>query len=652
MFMMTRPVGEMSSNKIEDVALVQAALKQIRGRNGRPLWPGPIDGKTGTRDIDSLSAAIAGFESKANLRLTGTLANSGNAFNALGRGLPTNYKDMHGVPGTNIVAGHVARKRPKPDGGVSELALPEALAADLLALVRRLEKALNYLPTVRADGADANGHDKVTVDLGLRFLDPQGRIPGKTAPVPQVIQRLVDTAVGGSQRFKLSQMQGAQLTLVSTDTQSFPAARLAGGSNAWPVFTGSVGKGGGNAIHDVAALQAALANITTPGASDPFWEGKVDGRASNDLNAALSAFQAAAGLDATGTVKPGDASVKALSALLPSELKGLRGVRGMPLAYIDRQVGPAAVPLAQVPEDLRVPLTRLAATVEQRFGLALTLRAMPREVFNDIKIEMSLGHGAFLDASGNALPALETPTPTRDALVDILAEYPPLALDRDAPPGRLVLRLPRAAVGDIEHVNNDVFALYDTASFLVGRPLGFPAGEYIGGHLFIVAGARYIGDPEASVYSYARTGTVLRRLESTLYMLKGTRIEIPQKLLGRVDDEFKDDWSETTHRDDVAFWESLAEAGNANKKWPLPAEVSPIYAEATEVRWLAENLVMDQAYALLVVSDLVANSNSAAQAIANQANTRGEVPLPESPGIVGYLGAGNWDLINFGDQYP
>ena len=94
--------------------MVQAALKQIRGSNGRPLWPGPIDGKNGTRDIDSLSAAIAGFESKANLRITGTMPNSGNAFNALGRALPTSYKDMHGIPGTNIVAGHVAAKDPTP----------------------------------------------------------------------------------------------------------------------------------------------------------------------------------------------------------------------------------------------------------------------------------------------------------------------------------------------------------------------------------------------------------------------------------------------------------------------------------------------------------------------------------------------------------
>ncbi len=179
----------------------------------------------------------------------------------------------------------------------------------------------------------------VTVELGLRFLDPQGRIPGKTAPVPGVIKTLVDTAVGGSQRFKLSQMQGAQLTLVSTDTLSFPAARLASGSTSWPIFTGSVGKGGANAVHDIAVLQAALANIDMPGTSQPFWEGGVDGRASSALNEALATFQIAAGLDPTGTLDPGDASVKALSGLLPSEFKGLRGVRGLEIASVDRASG-------------------------------------------------------------------------------------------------------------------------------------------------------------------------------------------------------------------------------------------------------------------------------------------------------------------------
>ena len=438
MFMMTRPVGKMSSNKIEDVALVQAALKQIRGSNGRPLWPGAIDGKNTQRDIDSLAAAIAGFESKANLRITGTLPNSGNAFNALGRALPTNYKDMHGIPGTNIIAGHVGRKRPKPDGGVGALALPESLAADLLALVGRLEKALNYLPTVRADGADANGHDKVIVDLGLRFLDPQGRIPGKTAPVPGVIKTLVETALGGAQRFKLSQMQVAALTLVSTDTLSFPASQLGGGSTSWPTFSGSVGKGGANAIHDVAVLQAALANIRPPGTTH-YWGGSIDGRTSDLLFDLLTDFQRAAGLDATGTVKPGDASVRAMSALLPAELEGLAGLRDIAAVTVKAAREWAPVRLQDLPPTLAEALEPIVNKVKTSHGVSLIVNEAPLQVAGRLHFRVAFGANRFLDESGKPMAPPDAPASVRQALGLLLGEDRRLGLDPTVPTSELVM---------------------------------------------------------------------------------------------------------------------------------------------------------------------------------------------------------------------
>ncbi len=467
MFRMTRPVGKMSSNKIDDVALVQAALKQIKGSNGRPLWAGPIDGKTGTRDIDSLSAAIAGFESKANLRMTGAMPNSGNAFDALGRALPTTYKDMHGIPGTNIVAGHVARKRPKPDGGVGDLALPETLAADLLALMGRLEKALNYLPTVRADGVDANGHDKVTVDLGLRFLDPQGRIPGKTAPVPGVIKTLVETAVGGSRRFKLSPMQGAQLMLVSTGAAAFPASQLSGGSSNWPVFTGSVGKSGGNAIHDVATLQEALANITTPGASDPFWGGSVDGRPSNDLKEALLAFQAAAGLGATGMVKSGDATVRALSALLPAEFKDLKGVVDMAAVTVAAARDWIEIQTKLLPPALAAALAPINEALERYHGVTLLVREMPRQLAGRLHLRVSFGGERFLDEQGKLMRPQDVPLVVRKALSLVLSDEPQLGLYPTTPTTELVLTFV-ADAGEARSPRNILLCRQQDAQ--VGRP--------------------------------------------------------------------------------------------------------------------------------------------------------------------------------------
>ena len=652
MFMMTRPVGKMSSNKIEDVALVQAALKQIRGSNGRPLWPGAIDGKNTQRDIDSLAAAIAGFESKANLRITGTLPNSGNAFNALGRTLPTNYKDMHGIPGTNIVAGHVARKRPKPDGGASALALPEALAADLLTLMGRLEKALNYLPTVRAGGADANGHDKVTVDLGLRFLDPQGRIPGKTAPVPTVIKTVVDTAVGGSRHFKLSQRQGAQLMLASTEVTSFPASQLAAGSNAWPVFTGSVGENGRNANHDVAALQAALANIVAPGGSKPFWEGRVDGTASDALYEALSALQAAAGLDEIGTLKPGDATVKALSALLPSEFKGLRGVREMAAALVDETSVHPSTAIDVLPEPLQKALRPVAKGVEQRFGVPLLVRGQPSEAFGHVTLTVTLGDDRFVSERGRILPPFQVPPAARDALRDLLVRYAPLKLASDGPPGKLILTGPAATLATAKGANIgakvDVVAVYGTNSFLVGRPLREPPLDRVAGHLFIVTGARYFGDADATVYSFGRTDVELSRhflLPETEEELLGPNREL---MMGRVDNDTDNDYSKGTHGADVAFWEGLASRPEGDTAGEIPPEVVPIFGDETEIRWLSENVVVSWPYDPVPLFDNTANSNSAGLAVAMRASRSGDIALPQGPGPLDYPGAENWHLVEFG----
>jgi hypothetical protein len=311
---------------------VQAALKQIRGSNGRPLWSGAITGKASE---DSLSAAIAGFESRINRRISGVIAPGGDA-NALSGMLPNNYKDMHGIPGTNIVAGHVARRTPKPDGVVEALALPDAYKDDLGRIVARLRDALNWLPTVRLGPEDAQGRCEVTVDLGARCLDAHGRVPSKSATLPGAVAKVVAQALSQPGRFSPPSRLTYALTLKSREPLCFPPAKLAGGSTAWPLFTGNVGKGGGNAIHDVACLQAALANVQMPGTSSAFWADGIDGKASSDLNDALTGFQRAASLDETGTLKPGAASVKALSALLPSEFRGLRGVRGLALASISR----------------------------------------------------------------------------------------------------------------------------------------------------------------------------------------------------------------------------------------------------------------------------------------------------------------------------
>jgi len=416
MIILSGSVGKRGVNRVHDVAVVQAALKQIKGSNGRPLWPGPITGKASE---ESLGAAIAGFESRINRRISGVIAPGGEA-NALSGMLPNTYKDMHGVPGTNVVAGHVARRTPKPDGGVEALALPEEYKDDLTRIVSKLKDALNWLPTVRLGPEDAQGRCEVTVDLGLRFLDAHGRIGHKTAPLPGAVGSEVARALGSPGHFSPPSRLSCTLPLKSREPLCFPAAKLAGGSNAWPLFTGNVGKSGGNAIHDVACLQAALANIEMPGTSSAFWTDGIDGKASSGLTDALTIFQRATGLDETGTLSPGDATEKALSALLPSEFKGLRGVRGLAAAKVGQDVGRGGTLISTLPEPLPAVLEPLDAALRANHGIGLVVRERPVPIVGRVQLHVTLGGGRYLDEHGSLMAADDAPPAVHAALAALL----------------------------------------------------------------------------------------------------------------------------------------------------------------------------------------------------------------------------------------
>ncbi len=279
------------------------------------------------------------------------------------------------------------------------------------------------------------------MDLGARFLDAQGRVPSKSATLPPAVAKVVAQALSSPGRFSPPSRLTYALTLKSREPLCFPPAKLAGGSNAWPLFTGNVGKGGGNAIHDVACLQAALANITMPGTSNAFWSDGIDGKANDDLNKALTNFQTVAGLDANGTLKPGDDTVKALSALLPSELKGLRGVRGLAAAMNDADTGRSDFQLDLLPESLRTIIAPIDQAARERHGVALVLRELPRRRHDRLHVTVTLGSGTYLDEDGRAMSAFAAPPAVRAAVTALIAADQRLALDANAPPGHTVLTL-------------------------------------------------------------------------------------------------------------------------------------------------------------------------------------------------------------------
>ena len=166
---------------------------------------------------------------------------------------------------------------------------------------------------------------------------------------------------------------------------------------------------------------------------------------------------------------------------------------------------------------------------------------------------------------------------------------------------------------------NDPFGLL---SYLVSRPLAGLAGLTGGTHNFVVTGADFIGQVGAPVNSFGKTDN-------------GN--------LGRVTNQTTNNFSRTTSRDDIRFWETLQ---------PESSNVTLLDAPDALVQAYADNLIENRPYSLVpVVSNLFnengdsANSNSAAQAIAN-ISTGTEVDIPN--GFRVSPGAGQSELIEFG----
>ena len=93
---------------------------------------------------------------------------------------------------------------------------------------------------------------------------------------------------------------------------------------------GSVGKMGGNDKGDVALVQQALATIKVNGkfGAQPLWKGRVDGRNSRDLEAAIGVFQAAKGLRPTGKLDAIGPGITRLKQTLPTSFRATQAIRG------------------------------------------------------------------------------------------------------------------------------------------------------------------------------------------------------------------------------------------------------------------------------------------------------------------------------------
>jgi hypothetical protein len=155
------------------------------------------------------------------------------------------------------------------------------------------------------------------------------------------------------------------------------------------------------------------------------------------------------------------------------------------------------------------------------------------------------------------------------------------------------------------------------SSYYVSRPLDYPVINIVASHTFIVTNAKYLGDPDATVFSFGHNDS-------------GN--------LGMVDFCTTNESSAKTHSEDVRAWLALVhpESDEARR-----IDYTLIPVESGKVRALALSVMEDQDYAMFS-GVFGINSNSAAYAIANHYSEVTEPSWRFAPGT------GNADKISFG----
>ncbi len=98
----------------------------------------------------------------------------------------------------------------------------------------------------------------------------------------------------------------------------------------------SVGKGGGNDMHDVAAIQVALRVAKVPSQATPrmFYSGKVDGKNSSNLIDGITDLQNAMGIEVTGRIEPYGKTIMALKRQMNANWVNCRGLRDTAQVFV------------------------------------------------------------------------------------------------------------------------------------------------------------------------------------------------------------------------------------------------------------------------------------------------------------------------------
>ena len=558
------PVGRGGYNRREDVICIQTALANAKISGHGSFWTGKIDGKMSPDMMDAITLCQRAVRTPA----VGRVGKNCPTCQSLEKVLPAAFKGMvaersnaaHHKPKPASGAGHSSqapRRRLKAalirDQFLKNLVLPLALRNELTAFRGAVDRDLDLYLSYTSVKTDPAGYLRFELDI-----EPE---PSTMDMVD--IRRMIHTFRG------IRAIPGSLLVLTTAQPIRFRPGSLRPGGAMHHMLTGKVNKNSGP-VHDVAAIQAALANIKRPGGGAPFWTNSIDGKASVLLHKTFNEFQIAADIKPTGGLHRGEETEKALIAALPQELKRMRGVEGLPVAFVSGAGNPPTVPFTRLPDDMREAIKPVAKAVENTLGLPLVLREPPQDKVAHIAVRIGVGNGVFLDGQGRTMPLDRAPEAVKLVIEKALQADPRLNLDSNAAPGRLVLTMQadgklmlESHQKAIEGPQYPTLAELGTTCALVGRPLDASLVDKFAGHLFIVAGAMFSGDPSATVYSFGQTATELTRPKHSAEDFLGIVPRDPtENMMGQVGLESGKyrggDFSRNTHAEDVIFWEKLS----------------------------------------------------------------------------------------------
>ena len=182
----------------------------------------------------------------------------------------------------------------------------------------------------------------------------------------------------------------------------------------------TVGRGGRNLVHDVAALQVAFSALRGPD-HRPLWQGPVDGawqRHRAALEAAIETFQRAHHIASNARIDPVSPTQGRLELSLPASHRGLRGLAGTAAVYrmghvVDRTPAPAALPKAE-----RTALEGVIAQWRRAPGLPMTLSGVEVTSEGRFKAVLVARGVEWFDAGARRFDGrAPIPDPVRQALV-------------------------------------------------------------------------------------------------------------------------------------------------------------------------------------------------------------------------------------------